>query len=189
MLEVISNWTSPGKSPKVSVMYFEGTDAPAAVGAVSDTKNLWEFLKGGLTTSTSVAVSGEVRHIDEATGALLGVLTVTPPAPSQGTVSEPAAADATQYLLRWTTGQVVGGRLLRGRTFIPGVPLTSIQNGNVAATIKTSFDTDIASWLSATPGLVIWHRPKLIPASAGVAHPVTGGTVWTEFGVQRGRRG
>lgn len=186
--KVVTRWTGLGKSPKYSIMYYDGSEATVA-DAVASTRALWDVLKGSLSTTISAQVLGEVRVYNEITGDLISVNSAADAAPVTGTVSGEVAADATQILIRWRTATVVGGRLLQGRQYVPGVPVAVIDDGNLKGTNVAGMTTDIAAWLLPGRSLVVWHRPTPAAPAGGSVGLVTTGSVWAEFAVQRRRRG
>ena len=91
-------------------------------------------------------------------------------------------------LIRWATGNVVAGRQLKGRTFVPApVEAENTTGGVVNAAYITGVGTAISALLGAANAeLVIWSRPT--PERLGSHGTVIGGTVWQQWAVQRGRR-
>lgn len=104
---------------QVTTMYFNpiggltAADAAAAVGV------FWSNCKAVISNGYTMTVDSEVASIDIATGEVTGVESVTG-ASHTGTVSGDLLPGATQGLLRWRTGIFIGGKEVRGRTFIPG---------------------------------------------------------------------
>lgn len=184
--EILVDWTTVNGGGKTSVMYFlDGTtvaDQRAALGT-------WlASLEGGLHNTTSYFVRQEGRQLNTSTGALEGAWTETTDYSGTGTLtSGQPVPDATQILIRWSTDHVVNGRFLRGRTYIPGTTTTNVAGGNLAATIVSSYTTDSNTFVNAGVQLAIWHRP--INGVGGVAWAVDSAQCWSEFAVQRRRRG
>lgn len=189
VLEIQTLWSGPGSADKRTIMYFEDTavfsTTRAAVAA------FWEALEGNITADYTWVVAAEGRRLDTATGGLTGV--ENDPTVYQGAGTGTAGsqvADATQALIRWATGIIVGGRRLQGRTFIPGTPRANTQGGNLSSFavvgISSTANTFI-SGLGTDNKLVVWHRPST--SSGGVAHPVTQASTWSELAVLRRRRG
>lgn len=196
MLEVITQWTGLGKSPKLSIMHFGGASQADAQAASEAVRAFWQASQPAFVTSLQGQMSSEVREINAITGDLDGVFTVLPGLAFAGSGSGQQAADATQYLLRWTTGAIADGRRVQGRTFVPGVPVANIANGNVSAAVVASWASRIGAFLTAAPTFSVWHRPvytgppgNRVLDRPGSVHTVNGGSCWTEYAVQRRRRG
>jgi hypothetical protein len=189
VFEVITNWQGPGHSPKQSVTFFADDTTGGASGAAAEMHTLVDAIKSRFSTAYTATVSGTVKTLDTATGALTAVNAGADQAPVVGTSSGSVSADATQFLVRFNTGAVVNGRLLKGRWFVPGVTISAENGGNVESTFLGAFNTALASALSSTPGLVVWHRPSDSAPAGGSAHAVTSAQCWSEFAVLRRRRG
>jgi len=90
-------------------------------------------------------------------------------------------------MVRWNTDSIVGGRRLKGRTFL--LPIESV-NYDSAGTLVTAclnnFQT-AANTLEAVGKLLIWHRPQQ-GGSDGVVGPVTSATVPDRVAWLRTRR-
>lgn len=188
LMRTTSVWEGLGKSPKITQLYFE-TDAPDAVAAVSETHAILDSIKGAWCSSSRVQVRGLVEQIAPTTGALIALTAAPDPAVIVGTSPDEQAADATQYLIRWRTGAVVRGRRLQGRTFIPAVPSTALDNGNIGEAQAAAMAAALQAVLDSGSHLAIWSRPTTLGGSDGVAHQVITADVWREAAVQRRRRG
>lgn len=189
VIECISEWSGPQGSGLRTIMYF--ADGSGLVPSIrSGVNDLWDALKGNFTAAYTVRVSPECRILNTATGVLEDVESDTASYSVTGTGSGNSAADATQALIRWTTGTIVAGRRLQGRTFLPGTPTSSVSNGNLAGFAVSGINGAVAAWLAdptKSGGFSVWHRPKA--GGGGSASAVVGGTVWGEFAVLRRRRG
>lgn len=183
--EILVDWGGPGSGGKLSVLYFDTAfaidDQRAAIGAMLGAVDT--FLDNAVTWS--VRQSG--REMATATGALTGEWTDSGTVSGTGASVGQATADSTQALLRWTTGVVVSGRFLKGRTFIPGLESNSFTDGNLNSTVQSGMNSAAIGMVTADVGFSIWHRP--VGGSGGVLHPVVSGSVWAEGAVLRRRRG
>lgn len=185
MYEVLTNWATPSGGGKYSVMYFDESNALTDIR--SELKSMWDAMASVLDTETVYTVRTTGRIIDEVTGALTGEWSEPTLKTGAGLASGQPLADATQALIRWNTGVVVGGRFLKGRTFVPGLSSTTSNNGNVSPAAITALQTGAAFMGPAGAQLGVWHRPK--GGTGGALHPITSSSVWTEFAVLRRRRG
>lgn len=130
-----------------------------------------------------------VQQISPATGTLTNEFGVTP-----WTVTGSAAyshlPSASAACVGWATGAVVGGRMLRGRTFVSGLTSFSLAtDGSILEETRTLLNTFATSWND--PGTTdcvagIWKRPK--GAVAGSFHGISGWTIPTQLAVLRSRR-
>lgn len=184
MNEVNIRWTMPNGVDTSSVMYFSATTPIATqrlrLGGLAS--GVAVFLND--QTEYSVATSGRV--LEEETGALLGEWTHTSIYDGVGGDAGEPVADSTQVLLRWVTGSVLGGRFVRGRTFIPGLSVSHLTNGNLSTTAISGCQAAQSSFLGAGTGFGVWHRPK--GGVGGALVPASGGTTWQELAVLRRRR-
>jgi len=182
--EILVDWTTASGSGKVSVFYF---DEATAVGAQRSA--LSTFLGAAdavLSTTASWVMRTTGTEYDDVTGALTGAWTDTTPYSGAGGAAG-QAADATQVLVRWDTGQIVNGRFLKGRTYLPALASGNLNVGNLAAAARTTVSNAAAAFVTASVGFIVWHRP--VAGAGGDPATVTGSDVWTELAVLRRRRG
>lgn len=185
MREILVDWTGPGSSPKVSVLYFDETGAIAdQVGAINTLITAYRVF---MNSSYSARVRETMRLIDEFTGDLQGIDTFTTPPAITGSAAGSPVADASQVLCRWRTGTVRRGRFLQGRTYLPGCSSGQIVGGNVSPTMVTTMSGAAQTFATSAGIPLVWSRPS--DAGSGLAVPMTAGSIWSEFAVQRGRRG
>ena len=125
----------------------------------------------------------DVAELDPADGSLVAVHTVALPPSGTGTTGDPALPFVTQVLNRWSTGAAVGGRLLKGKTFI-GALAGGVNDHGTVSTSAQGHVADASAALVADSAcvFVIWSRKN------GVFAPVTGGSAWSQFAELRSRR-
>lgn len=129
--------------------------------------------------------SGDV--FDSATGTLTGGWSDTAVANVPGSGAGAYAAGVGMFV-KWNTGAIVGGRRLKGRTFL--CPLGNdrydaggtIVDGSVT-TVQTAANT-----LVATGTMNVWHRPTSPGGSDGALHVVTSATPLDKVTALRSRR-
>ncbi len=183
--EIVVDWTTVNGAGKASVFFF-GTGSTitaqrAALGA-------WLVsVRGSLTTVTSYAIRQTGRVLDDASGALVGSWTEATGFSGSGASATQPVADASQILFQWRTGNIVNGRYLRGRTFIPGLPVGQLTGGNLTGAQVTGLQAAGNTLVGAGVELGVWHRPT--SGSGGVFFPASSCTVWPEMAVLRRRRG
>ena len=175
--------------PGLSTFYWIPTTAGSteATAALAGVRSYFEAVKGLLAPAVTITYDQAVDVINDATGVLENQLTATAQSAttSTGTASAPPA---NQLGLTLNTGQVVAGRVLRGRTFLGPVDTGAFTAGGVpTGTAKTTLGTGGAALLAVgPPDLAVWHRPK--NGSGGLALGVVGVAAATEVWVLRSRR-
>lgn len=133
----------------------------------------------------NIPASGDT--IESTTGTLTGGWTSGSTITGTATGSS-AYAGGTGTYIRWDTGAVVGGRRLRGRTFmVPMSAATYDGNGNIVDATLASLQT-ATNTLVTNSSFVIWHRPSTPGGSDGSTHLVTSGTCIDKVTSLRTRR-
>lgn len=182
MLRVVTEFTGAPGSPYFSTMMFGGLDTVAADDAVALVGAFWNGVDSLIGSDANWSTQSDVEVVDEATGALLEVFPTTPQS-GVGGGGAGVMSIASQALVRWRTGQIVGKRELRGRTFIPFVAATANSNGFLSSAAQTTIQTAASALVaSATAPLWVWSRTH------GVAHPVVSSSVWQQWAILRTRR-
>nr|CRY97494.1 hypothetical protein [uncultured prokaryote] len=184
MREVLINWTFAGGQPSVSVMHFD-----ESLTADEQLDQLDDFLGGvkllfGDTTQYSIPSEGKI--IEASTGTLTGGWTATGTRGGAGTGSGKTVPNSSMLLVRFGTEDIVNGRRLKGRWYIPGC--VAGQIGDLGEVSAFAVDTIVSAGtgLITPPGLLVWHRPG--PKGPGSAAVVTQVSAWNEWATQRDRR-
>ena len=168
----------------VNVLHFAGDVGPPDSGAIHDTYLLLgAILPAGLVIT--VPNTGEV--IEDTTGALVDVWTSTGGGTNAGSAPSSCAA-GVGAVAGWTTGGIVNGRRLRGRTF--AAPLT-VNAYDTDGTITPSSLTVLQNWanaLMASGPLAVWHRPTTPGGSDGNSYGVVSGRVRDKVAYLSSRR-
>lgn len=185
MLEVTTSWNIPSGIETKSVMYF-GSGVPLSA-ARARVRGAFNGFMDSIATGVSFSVDTTARVLNAATGALEGIEIDATPQTATGAGSGLVVADATQVLLTWTTGLVLDGRFVQGRTFIPGLDANLLSGGNLSPGAQADFQAAITAMVSPPAGFGIWHRPK--PGREGAHVVATGGIARSELAVLRRRRG
>lgn len=184
MNEVLVDWEAIGTPGGLSVLYFN----PSAT--VESSRSELATALGGVNTELAATTKWSVRTtgrvIESTTGALTGFWNDSQPYTGTGSGIGKAVSNAAQALVQWRSVVIMNGRLVQGRTYLPGLSDYSLLNGQVidAARFKIEDSFDTAYVAAAEP--VIWHRPG--PNGPGLAVPVAAATVWREMAVLRRRR-
>lgn len=188
MYRVRTIFTAPQGSPWYSNLYFAGAeiggDPQSEIDAVED---FWNGFGGSLDNSVTVLVEGDVAVVDDFTGNLLSVSSATPRVPVFSATGAPLPR-SQQALCRWATQTYIGGRRLRGRTFVPGVMTANMTEGRPDPSVVAAYGVvGQALVTDSATQLVVWHRPD-DSGSNGSSHLVTDASFWSEYAVLRSRR-
>jgi len=173
-----------------------GTSGGSTADATDILARVRAMLNGivtSLSTACTYTAQSQVDALEDSTGALTGSFFGTAPAPVTGTTAGEPMPAQTCYLIRATTGLVVGPRLLRGRTFL-GLPAeTNNTTGAPSTGSVTNLNTVFPGMLTGGTTLsfpVVWHRPNPAAAvPAGTSGAIVGYQCEPDYwGSQRGRR-
>lgn len=187
----------------VTSHYFD-TSTGTAAQCCAAVNGLWNYNAAIFASGTIFSIAADVDVIDDATGDLLSVGLGTSYSVT-GTGTGEVSSPATQGLIRWRTGTVSDGREIRGRTFLPAVPVSQNDDGAPIAGYKSAVNTAAGLLISdANSAFAIWRRPRkarpqvgspgdpwYLPAQSardGDSAVVTSGTVWDKWAVMRSRR-
>lgn len=182
MLRIRTIFSGVQGSPWVSTMFFGGTeDQTAANNANAAVGVFWNAVDTLMDTSVVWTTSSEVARIG-LDGAQTGLFAVTPVA-SQGQSVADALPWATQAVIKWRTGSFLGGRELRGRTFVPGLTEATASEGSPSVgTVNTINAAAAALIADANSEFLVWSRRYAASSQA------SSGSTWTQWGVMRSRR-
>lgn len=201
ILKVKARWSGFNGSPGWTNFYFRdfADSEPTqqqAVDAVARTNTFFTAIKDKFTTAVSIAIQNDVEIVEESTGDLKNVLTVTAPAAIVGSNTIATFSGASGAVVTWRTGSVHGGRRVRGRTFLVPTSTALYQNdGTLDPAHRTGIQTaaDALASGAGSPDLGIWARPKKNPDTGAITSPgawyaVTGATVPDLAAILRSRR-
>lgn len=171
-------WTGLKGLPGVSTFYFDATTAIPLAGL----RTLFDAGKATLPSPCVIQVPNSGLNIESTTGQPVSSWTSGSSAAVNCTGLNGYAAPVGG-IINWTTGVYVGGRQLRGKTFL--VPLITSQydgDGTLVAASKTLWENAAATFLAGAPSFVIWSRKN------GTVSPVTASAVPDKAVVLRSRR-
>lgn len=155
------------------------------------------YYVGGLLLN----VDSEVTKHDVATGMLVGVFSLAPPAQVMGSSSLTQTSRATQLVVRLNTDATTDrGKRLVGRHFIG--PIASNALTSAGSILPAIFGQAIEAYqgmldVAGTTRLIVWHRPAPaytkedgteVPATVGAFGHVTSVSALPLPGVLRSRR-
>lgn len=168
-------------SPWLSTMFF-ASETFTAADAVTAVGQFWTSIQTLQGNDITWATEGDVETVDAATGQTTAVESTTPQT-GAGSAATPLISIASQGLVRWRSGFYIAGREVRGRTFIPGLTSTAVDDGSVAAGTRTDIQTAADALIAdANSSLVVWSRAHGQQPNAESA------SVWANFAVLRSRR-
>ena len=183
LFRVRVGWTGtlPGV-PYLSTLFF-GSGSYVEQDAVDSTRAFLNSAKGLWSTALTATVEPEVSLIDDVTGALVGVTSVTPPGSVAGENSNEPLPVASQGLARLSTSTVAGGRILKGHMFIPAPTADLNDNGAPTSGYVSVLASKVADFIDDTTSeLRVWSRTH------GVSGLVTSGSAAPYWAVLRSRR-
>lgn len=184
MIRITTDFAGMPGTPYYSTLYFQGETQAAATAAAAQANAFWEGVDNVMSTGLTWNVQDDAEVVNPATGQVTGIFAVSG---LSGAGEDPAdeMPGNVQGLMRWRTGVYIGGREVRGRTFIPS-PTEAANNGGFpsAAYITALTNAVTQMRLVETPGSeqVIWSPTK------GVAHLVSAEIPWTNWATLRSRR-
>jgi hypothetical protein len=166
----------------VNTMHFWGSGGTAQQ-AVTAVGAFWNAVDPYMSSLVAWETDPEVSAIDDTTGNQIGV-TITTPVNSAGTDSSGISTLQTQALVKLRTISIVGGRELRGRIFIPGIPKSLITStGGVSTTLSSVVNTAAAALIAdANSKLVVFSKTHFTSAE------VLNALCWTKFADLASRR-
>ena len=180
MLRTTTVMTGIAGSPYYSSFHFEGTLQAEADAAAAATRTFWDGVSSSISSLVTINVQDEVEVVDVASGQTTQVYQ-SPTTPVSGVPNTEIMPTYSQGLVRWLTGIYVGGRQLRGRTFIPGV-VEAVSSGGVPAASYIADTLAAANALLGTSDFGIYsptHGQFVLGATA---------SVWDQWAVLRSRR-
>lgn len=179
------NWSVPGSGGGLTLLHF-GDDATSGDISARVTEFMTEA-RALIASDAGVSPGSLVRVLNTTTGTLEDQFTISPTGGGAGAGGSGLVPNAAQGLIRLRTSEIVNGRFLAGRIYVPGLPEGAINaTGEISSTHLARL-VAMGTALAGSPApLHIWHRPTA--GTGGVSAPISGVTAWNEFAVQRRRR-
>nr|CRY96866.1 hypothetical protein [uncultured prokaryote] len=151
-----------------------------AEGAADAVRSLWAAIAAVMHNQSVIQVQPEVAQVDDNSGETVAVF-ITDQAPIAGALSTERLPSSQQILAQHRTGVYVGGREVRGRTFVPGVTESANDSGRPIAATRTTVAAAFNTWFAN-------HNPSGGVLGVNGFTPVTATTVWSEFAFLSTRR-
>lgn len=164
-------WTGAAGLPGVSTFYNTG----AVPGFLTALRAFFEAVKTSIPNTITITYPSSGNVIDDTTGQVKAAWASTAPAPTvcsaTGTYQAPTGA-----CINWNTGLFVGGRRLRGKTFL--VPLANGafgSDGKLVPANVTAFTTAANTLASSATGFVVYSSSKHVngAVTTGYAAPIS----------------
>lgn len=173
--EYVARWAGGRIGVGASVFHFQSIAGPTAATTIAtSTRTLFNTLVAAFPNDVSISFDSEVRELQD-DGTLMAVYPVAVPSTVTGT-STASWTNGTGLMVRHSTGAIINGRRLLGRTFFVPVSGASFDtNGEVLASTVTAFNNAFATFNTAVAGpganFSVWSR-----ANAAVAPVVNSST-------------
>lgn len=182
MNRIRATWVGGVPGGGISTFYTVGTSPD-----VSALKTWFTALAPYLPPNVTITIPSNGDTLESTTGVLTGGWSGTGGGTVTGTGNS-AYSDGVGMTSVWNTGTVVGGRRLKGRTFIcPLAQGFASTDGTLNNTIVTAVQS-ASNTLVAAALLYVWHRPKPSAPTSGVIATATSSTIPDRVTALRSRR-
>lgn len=161
--QVTYGWTGLVGMPGFTNLFYSAAtgDGTEALAAVTKAKVLFDGIAAWVPSPCVMSPLTDVRLLDDATGDLLDIFTVTGVASSTAAATAEHAA-ASGACIDWLTTTVHGTRRLQGRTYV--VPLSTLAyqaDGSIGTTPLLQIATAAEAMRThAGPTFGVWGRPR-----------------------------
>lgn len=136
-------------------------DGAEALAACTKSRLLFDGFKSLVPNTVSISLQGDVRLIEDTSGDIVNIFTVSGPAAVGGTGSSTSYSASTGVVIDWLTGVVHGKHLMQGKTFVVPTISTAFGSGVVSTGALTTFATAAEAMRTATgPAFGVWGRPR-----------------------------
>lgn len=202
VLRVRGSLTGFVGGPGVNTFYFRGIGVTQAYAdaAIARVRDFYVALAPEMASGMIMQVEPVADELLTTDGSLTASWAATTPPASVASTGISQAPAPVMSLVQWSTGGIVAGRRVRGRTFVGPVETTAHQTDGTPAEAHRTAVVGAANALlgdiGLEQGLVIWARPfpgdplatPPVPARSGTAHKVTAAAVPNKWAVLRSRR-
>jgi hypothetical protein len=175
--------------PAVSTFHF----LDSATGMTADLFAFYDAIKDRLPNGVTVTIPNEGDVIDSVTGELVGSW-LDGTATAVGGLGANQCPQGVGLRVVWLTGTVLGGRRLKGSTFMVPLDATMYGTNGLLSASRSQFVTAAANLVTATAGeMVVYSRPKPAPGGVGPDTPggygsITASSVPNKISTLRSRR-
>lgn len=154
-------WTGLVGLPGVSVFY-----APSGTDPSGSLSTFFNAIKAQFPTGLSWGIPHEGDELNDATGELTGSWSGAGGSTVTATGDSHFAAGCGAYV-NWSTGAIVSGRRLRGRTFLAPIKSQAYDTSGTIDNAVISAMLTPAQALAASGDITIWHRPDPVSHTGG----------------------
>jgi hypothetical protein len=182
MLRVTALWTGFPGAPGFTNLYFGGS-GDTGIDAFDAANRVRSFFSGMtlcFPVSVNIQVQAQVAVVDAASGAQTGEITANPaPANVVGAGTGPFAAPAGACVT-WRSPDFVGGRRVRGRTFLVPLAAAAYESDGTLLPARIAEIRSAATTLAfggTQPPFGVWHRPAKGTQAGGSFHAAPSATV------------
>lgn len=193
MLRVVAQWGGFPSAPGFTNLYFDSAiiGTPSANEAAARARQLFEAMKGQFPDGVTITIQPQVAEIDDSNGQQVDEFTVTTgglpvPGTGAGTRSAPSGA-----CINWRTSTFVGGRRLRGRTFLVPLSTAAYENDGTIlpgslAILRAAAVAYITDAVGPSAKPLVWHRP--VGGTGGSSAVITASGVTDKVAILTSRR-
>jgi hypothetical protein len=176
-------WSGVGGSPFYSTIRYLVGGSATGQEVVDEWETVLDSASPAFDNALVAVIDPEITIIESTTGTLTGTLAVT-----GATVSMDGSGDAippaNQLLVQLSTPNIVAGRRLRGRLFLPGMlEANSDVNGAPTSGLRSDIDALFATMVTNLADSWCIYSP-----THRVYATVNGASCWNKFAVLRSRR-
>lgn len=182
LYEVRAEWAGPPGAPWFTAMHFE-IGGGSAQDAADAARTFLIAFQNHIISTCGISFDQEVLELDSTTGEYTGVSPVVVAA-FGGAAAGDALPQGSSLNVRWRTGSFIGGREVRGRTYISGLVEGDNAAGGVPSAGILATASAAAAALVSDPDsrFAIYSRTHL------ASRPVTSGSGSNKWGYLRSRR-
>lgn len=187
---VLSGWQG---AAGLNTHYFSASATPTAAEAstvAGRVRAAWLAAAPLFNGPTTAQVQPTVDVYDAITGFLSQSFSITAPAVVAGSATGVQAPPQVALGIVWDTATILGGRRLKGRTFIAPLSTSIVNQLLPPASANTQLNAYRDALIGATPPLanpaVVWHRP--VNGAGGGAFTILTGSPGTKWFSIRSRR-
>jgi hypothetical protein len=159
--QVTAIWAGFQGAPGYSKFAFSDLTTDAARNAAgAGIRSFFEAFKAYLYSGWSVAVQAEVLEYNAINSDLVGVAAMTTvPAATVGTATPTTYAGGSGAAITWSTGVILAGHRVKGRTFLVPVVGANESDGTLLTAARTAMETGGNALIAvATADFCIWGK-------------------------------
>jgi len=161
--QVTWRWTGGVGGTGYTNLFYASTagDGTEALAAATKSRLLWAGVAALIPSGIQLSLQGDVRLIQDSTGDLVTIFTVSGPLAVNGSGPATSYGGASGGCVDWLTGVVHGKHLMVGRTFIVPLPGNAYDAGTLSTSTLTTMATAAESMRTASgPAFGVWGRPR-----------------------------